>query len=220
MTATEAIACLVAALASYVIGASPFGYLAGKWHGVDIREHGSGNIGATNVLRVLGKRTGLPVFALDMLKGWLPVMITRWVLDARGIPSDWPAILAGVGAVLGHNFTFWLNFRGGKGIATSSGVLLALLPIPLAAALATWLLLFFATRYVAVASIGASVMVPSATVALYLLDWRWSPGPPLVLFSILIGALAVWRHRANIRRLLNGTENRFVRKSPPAPTPP
>jgi glycerol-3-phosphate acyltransferase PlsY len=218
MTSHEVIACLAAALASYVAGATPFGFLAARMRGVDIREHGSGNIGATNVIRVLGKRIGLPVFALDMLKGWLPVMLTRWILEPHGITSDWPAICAAVGAVLGHNFTFWLHFRGGKGIATSAGVLLALLPIPLCAALATWALLFRTTRYVAVASIGASLMVPAATILLRFV--RGTPGLPLVAFSVVIGLLAVWRHRSNIRRLLDGTENRFGGKPPPAPTLP
>lgn len=216
MTSAEAISCLVAALGAYAVGATPFGYVAGKMRGVDIRQHGSGNIGATNVFRVLGKRVGFPVFFLDMLKGWLPVMVTRWVLDPRGIPSDWPAIAAAVGAVLGHNFTFWLHFRGGKGIATSAGVLLALLPVSLAAAMTAWLVFFYTTRYVAIASIAASIMVPLATVVLYL--WRGAPGLPLVGFSILIGSLAVWRHRSNIRRLLNGTESRFTKKTPPAPS--
>ena len=218
MTQPEAIACLVAALASYAIGATPFGYFAGKMRGVDIRQHGSGNIGATNVFRVLGKRVGIPVFILDMLKGWVPVMLTRWMLVERDIPSDWPAIAAAVGAVLGHNFTFWLQFKGGKGIATSAGVLVALLPIPLAAAVVFWLILFFATRYVAVASIGASLMVAVSPAALHL--WRGEPGLPLVGFGLLLGLLAVWRHRSNIHRLLNGTENRFKKKPPPAPPAP
>jgi len=218
MTQPEAIACLMAALASYAIGATPFGYFAGKMRGVDIRQHGSGNIGATNVFRVLGKRVGIPVFILDMLKGWVPVMLTRWMLAEREIPSDWPAIAAAVGAVLGHNFTFWLQFKGGKGIATSAGVLVALLPIPLAAAVVFWLILFFATRYVAVASIGASLMVAVSPAALHL--WRGEPGLPLVGFGLLLGLLAVWRHRSNIHRLLNGTENRFKKKSPPAPPAP
>ena len=218
MTQSEAIACLVAALASYAIGATPFGYFAGKMCGVDIREHGSGNIGATNVFRVLGKRVGTPVFILDILKGWLPVMLTKWVLAQRNLDSDWPAIAAAVGAVLGHNFTFWLRFKGGKGIATSAGVLLALLPIPLAAAVTIWLVLFFTTRFVAVASIGASLMVAVSPLALHLCYQK--PGLPLVGFGLLLGMLAVWRHRSNIRRLLNGTEHRFQKKSPPAPPAP
>ena len=218
MTSPEAIACLLAALASYVIGATPFGFLAGKMRGVDIREHGSGNIGATNVLRILGKGTGIPVFILDFIKGWVPVVVTRWLVEARGLSPEWPCLAAAVATVLGHNFTFWLGFKGGKGITTSAGVLLALLPWSLAAALSLWLILFYTTRYVAVASIGASVMVPASAIALYL--WRGEPALHRAGFALILGVLGVWRHRSNIRRLLNGTENRFVRKSKPAPAAP
>ena len=221
MSQSEAIAyCLVAAFAAYAIGATPFGYLAGKMRGVDIRQFGSGNIGATNVSRVLGKPVGMPVFILDIFKGWLPVMLIRWILGARGIPSDWPAISAAVGTVLGHNYTFWLHFKGGKGIATSAGVLAALLPIPLAAAVSCWLVLFFSTRYVAVASIGAALMVAVVPVAMHVWSENGEPGLPLVGFALLLGLLAVWRHRSNIRRLVNGTEHRFVRNSSPDPTAP
>lgn len=211
MTSAELYACLIAALASYVLGATPFGYLAGRMKGIDIREHGSGNIGATNVWRVLGKRVGMPVFVLDMLKGWLPVFLTVSLCDARGIASGWPSIAAAVGTVLGHNFTFWLRFKGGKGIATSAGVLLALLPLPLVCGLAAWALAFFTTRYVGLASIAAALAVAASAVVLHLL--RGNPSAPLAGFACFIGLLAVWRHRANIRRMINGTEPKFTRKS-------
>ncbi len=213
MTPPELIACCLAAAASYLIGATPFGYLAGRIRGVDIREHGSGNVGATNVIRVLGKGIGLPVFVLDMLKGWLPVILTRWILNARGLESTWPEIAAGVATVLGHNYTFWLRFRGGKGIATSAGVLAALLPLPLIVAVSVWVILFFTTRYVAVASIGGSLVIGILPAVLHFAGGAWAPPLPLVFFGALLGTLAVWRHRSNIRRLLDGTENRFVRKS-------
>jgi glycerol-3-phosphate acyltransferase PlsY len=213
MTPPDITACCVALAASYIVGATPFGYLAGRLRGVDIREHGSGNVGATNVIRVLGKGIGLPVFALDMIKGCLPVMLTRWILDGQGIASTWPEILAAVGAVLGHNYTFWLRFKGGKGIATSAGALAALLPIPLAVAIAVWIVLFFTSRYVAVASIGGSLVIGILPAVLYLTGGKWAPSLPLVGFGALLGTLAIWRHRSNIRRLLHGTENRFVRKS-------
>lgn len=214
MNSAELIACLSAAAAAYVVGATPFGYIAGRMRGIDIREHGSGNIGATNVFRVLGKRTGIPVFILDMLKGLVPVLVTGWLVRRQGIDSDWPSIVAAVCAVLGHNFTFWLSFKGGKGIATSAGVLLALLPLPLLAALVVWLVLFFTTRYVALGSIGAAITVPVVAAVLHF--WRAAPSLPLVCFAVLIGVLGVWRHHSNIRRLLNGTENRFVRKKAPS----
>ena len=210
MTFPELMACLLAAAASYITGATPFGYLAGRLRGVDIREHGSGNVGATNVIRVLGKGVGLPVFALDVVKGWLPVMLTRWTLEGQGMESTWPEIAAAVGTVLGHNFTFWLRFKGGKGIATSAGGFLALLPVPLAVALVLWVVLFLMTRYVAVASIGAAVAVPAAAGVMYFRTGE--PALPLVGFATVIGLLAIWRHRSNIRRLLAGTENRFTSK--------
>ncbi|MGK0184570.1 MAG: glycerol-3-phosphate acyltransferase PlsY [Verrucomicrobiales bacterium] len=194
---------ITALVASYVFGATPFGYLAGRLRGMDIRQHGSGNIGATNAFRVLGKPTGIVVFVLDFLKGLLPVLITCKVFpDAPLAP-----VLAGVGTILGHNFTFWLGFRGGKGIATSAGVLLALLPIAMLIGLGVWLSLFFATRYVAVASIGAAFAIPIVTAI------RDRENLPLLIFSIAIGALAIVRHRPNIQRLMAGTENRFTRKS-------
>ncbi len=197
---------LISGALAYVLGATPFGYLAGKWKGVDIRQHGSGNIGATNVIRVMGKKIGVPVFILDMLKGLFPVLGARWWALQQGLSPDWPSIAAGFGAVLGHNFTFWLGFKGGKGIATSAGIMLALLPLPLAVGLAVWLLLFFTTRYVAVGSVGSAVAVPTAT-------WLLGASAPLCGFAALIGALAIWRHRGNIQRLTRGEENKFIPKS-------
>jgi glycerol-3-phosphate acyltransferase PlsY len=193
----------VALFASYVVGATPFGFVAGKARGIDIRDHGSGNIGATNVFRVLGKPVGITVFLLDLLKGLVPVLVTRWLAGT----SDLAPILAGIGAIIGHNFTFWLRFRGGKGIATSAGALLALLPVAMICGLAVWFVLFFASRYVAVASIGAALTVPIVTAIKDLHDL------PMLVFSILISFLAIVRHRSNIQRLLAGTENRFERKS-------
>ena len=194
---------MLAFFGSYVFGATPFGYLAGRMRGMDIRLHGSGNIGATNAFRVLGKPTGIAVFALDFLKGLLPV------LAASRIWPDAPlvGILAGIGTILGHNFTFWLGFRGGKGIATSAGVLLALLPIAMLWGLAVWFVVFSATRYVAVASIAAAIVIPVVTVL------RDGSNHPLVVFSFAIAVLAILRHRSNIKRLLAGEEHRFARNS-------
>jgi acyl phosphate:glycerol-3-phosphate acyltransferase len=196
---------LVAVVASYVFGATPFGYLAGRMRGMDIRQHGSGNIGATNAFRVLGKPTGITVFVLDFLKGLLPVLVAARVFPDAGLA---PPLLAGIGAILGHNFTFWLKFRGGKGIATSAGVLLALLPVAMLVGLGVWLLLFLSTRYVAVASIGAAFAIPVVTALRNVADTT-----PLLIFSIAIAVLAIVRHRPNIQRLIAGTENRFHRKS-------
>jgi glycerol-3-phosphate acyltransferase PlsY len=198
---------LLCALGAYVIGATPVGFIAGKLHGIDIREHGSGNIGATNVIRVLGKRIGIPVFLLDFLKGLIPVLL------ALGLTKNTECgIAAGLGTILGHNFTFWLKFNGGKGVATSAGVLLALMPVPMLCVLATWIVVFYASRYVALASIAAAAMLP-------LFVWWQHRVGSLFWFAVAIGILAIYRHRSNIQRLMNGTESRFSRKKSP-PTEP
>ncbi len=189
----------------YLVGSIPFGFLAGKSRGVDIRQHGSGNIGATNVLRTLGKPLGITVFILDVLKGALPVALALWLT-----PSSLTHVAVALATILGHNYTCWLGFKGGKGIATSAGVLMLLFPIPLLLAIATWLVLFFPFRYVSVGSIGAALCIPISECLLSWRsgEWRW----PLVIFSIVISILAIWRHRSNIRKLIDGTENRFEPK--------
>lgn len=163
------------------------------------------------MIRVLGKKTGIPVFILDMLKGFLPVILAVQWCASRGYAAETASITAALGAVLGHNFTFWLRFKGGKGVATSAGALLAVLPVALAVALLLWIVLFYTTRYVAVASIAAGASLPLTVLVQRALTG--APGLPLLGLATAIGGLAVWRHRANIRRLLNGTENRFNRRS-------
>ncbi len=192
---------------AYVIGATPFGFLAGKARGIDIRDHGSGNIGATNVLRVLGKPIGITVLILDVLKGLAPVVIAQ--VFSGGESSIVP-ILAGIATILGHNYTFWLGFKGGKGIATSAGAIAPLIPIPLAVALALWGLAFAVTRYVSVASIVAAVSLP-VTATLQGLR-AGALDAPLLVFTLFLAVMATWRHRSNIRRLRDGTENRFEPK--------
>jgi len=198
-------------LVSYLIGGIPFGYFAGNCKGIDIRKEGSGNIGATNVFRVMGKKWGSAVFTLDFLKAFLPVFIVKWAL-ARNLVGPLPlsaelvSILVGIATVVGHNYTPYLGFKGGKGMSSSAGFLLALLPPVFVCCLLTWWILFFATRYVSIGSIMASIMVPTATLYFYPGQY-WYLGLALVLCI-----LGIWRHRSNIQRLLNGTENRFVKK--------
>lgn len=192
---------------AYVIGATPFGFLAGKARGIDIRDHGSGNIGATNVLRVLGKPIGITVLVLDVFKGLVPVVIAQVFSDGE---SSIIPILAGIATILGHNYTFWLGFKGGKGIATSAGAIAPLIPVPLAVALALWGLAFAVTRYVSVASIVAAVSLP-VTATLQGLRAGSLDGP-LLIFTLFLAVMATWRHRSNIRRLRDGTENRFEPK--------
>ena len=196
---------------AYLLGSIPFGLLAGKMKGLDIRQHGSGNIGTTNVFRVCGKSLGIVVFMLDVLKGIVPVLIAKQAVQDPNVGEGLQPILAGVFAILGHNFPVWLKFKGGKGIATSAGVLGGLLPWTLLVAVITWIGFFIATRYVSVASILAAVSLPITTAVL---TYR-SDGLPTayLVFTLIIALLAIWRHRSNIQRLRAGKENRFVRKS-------
>jgi acyl phosphate:glycerol-3-phosphate acyltransferase len=193
---------------AFLLGSIPTGYLVARARGIDIRQHGSGNIGATNVFRTLGKPLGIFVFVADALKGFAAVFAAGFV-PADGPASEWLGIAAAVAVIAGHNYTPWLGFKGGKGIATSAGVLLALMPLAVAAMVAVWASLFTLTRYVSVASIGAAAVLP---VAVWIM-WQTSTGGngPLFAFSLLISALAIWRHRSNIERLRQGTESRFER---------
>jgi glycerol-3-phosphate acyltransferase PlsY len=199
-------------LAAYAAGATPFGYLAGKLKGIDLRQHGSGNIGATNALRVLGKPVGITVLLLDMLKGLLPVLLAMKV-------SDHPAVhvATALAAILGHNYTFWLGFKGGKGIATTAGAILPIMPWALLVAVVTWVIALLTSRYVSVASIAAAVVIPLTLVVQSLLTAAWNP---VVLgFALFASTLAIWKHRSNIARLRRGEENRFGKKPATATAP-
>jgi glycerol-3-phosphate acyltransferase PlsY len=206
--------CLIAF--AYFCGAVPFGFLAGKMNGIDIRQHGSKNIGATNVLRVLGKKVGLPVFVLDMLKGAAPTMLAEWWMKNRCGTDAGTATLVAVfcaaAAVLGHTFTFWLGFKGGKGVATTAGSLLGLSPTALAIGLAAWIITFFISRYVALASIVAAIVLPITMAVQMTIQGTWNY--VLLGFGFVMGVLVIVRHRSNIARMIAGTENRFGRKKP------
>lgn len=206
----------VTAALAYLLGSLPTGFLVAQAKGVDIRAVGSGNIGATNVLRILGKPAGIFVLLVDALKGWLAVVVAaRLVWLAFGRPSDGAPleigqIIAALCAILGHNYTCWLRFKGGKGIATSAGVLLALVPWALLIIFVTWIVVFAATRYVSLGSLAASAALPFAT-------WLTQESLTKVLVTGAMGALAIYKHKANIQRLLNGTEPRFGHKTGEAP---
>lgn len=204
---------LVSALAGYVCGATPFGYFAGRLKGIDIREHGSGNIGATNVVRVCGKAIGIPVFILDMIKGWLPAWCAQRWFAQHGAGMDWvtiAGIVAGMAAVLGHNYTFWLKGNGGKGVATSAGVMLALSPWALFAGLVVWFIVLKLTRYVSVASMVAALCVPATMAVTMVRAQAWNL--TLLGFGIVLATLTIARHKTNIQRLIAGTENRMGQK--------
>lgn len=209
---------LLPILVGFLCGSIPFGYWAGKLKGLDIRQHGSGNIGATNVIRVCGKAIGIPVFILDMLKGFLPVMWAKAAIASDPAPgmdlTSAAAVLTGFAAILGHTFTPWLGFKGGKGVATATGVLVGIAPAAMLAGLAVWLVVFFSTRYVSLASMLAAVTVPVTMAVMMSRAGRWDGA--LLGFGVLVALLVIARHRANIRRLLAGTENRSggARKAP------
>ena len=199
--------------AAFLCGSVPFGYWAGKLKGLDIRQHGSGNIGATNVIRVCGKGIGIPVFILDMIKGLVPVLLPSWMLagtEVTGSLLSAMGVVCGLAAILGHMFTPWLGFKGGKGVATAAGVLLGIAPIAMLVALGAWLLFFFTSRYVSLASMAAAIAVP-VTMAVQMTTAKSWDGV-LLGFGILLAILVVVRHRANIQRLMAGTESRVGKK--------
>ena len=199
-------------IVSYLLGSIPFGYIAGRIAGIDIRTAGSGNVGATNVVRILGKRYGYPVFALDVLKGFGAVKISM-VMSGQHLEWNSPEISGMVGAifsVLGHVFPCWLKFKGGKGVATAAGALLALMPIATLIGVAVWIIVFWLTRYVSLASVVATAALPIVILVIGSADGH--SGRLLVYSSVCVAALVIWRHRSNLSRLLRGTEPRFIRK--------
>jgi acyl phosphate:glycerol-3-phosphate acyltransferase len=198
------------AVAAYLLGSIPTGYLVARAKGIDIRTVGSGNIGAANVLRILGKPAGIFVLVADGLKGfaacaWLADLVI-WLFAAGPDQIENLKIVAGIAAVLGHNFTCWLKFKGGKGIATSAGVYFALAPLAAGIALGTWIIVFALGRYVSVASIAAAVALPAAV-------WLTKDNLFLGIVTTALGLLAIFKHKGNIQRLLNGTERRLGQKS-------
>jgi acyl phosphate:glycerol-3-phosphate acyltransferase len=188
---------------SYLVGATPTSYWVGKlFHGVDLRAQGSGNLGATNTLRVLGWKSALPVVVVDVAKGFVPV----WLFSDLAHASFVWTLTFGAAAILGHMFSLWVGFRGGKGVGTSAGVFLALAPWAVVGGLAVWLTLAVGTRYVSVASIGAAVTLP-----VFVALTPHQGGIGLLWFTLGLAAVVVWAHRSNIGRLARGQENRFSR---------
>jgi acyl phosphate:glycerol-3-phosphate acyltransferase len=215
---------VLVAIAAYLLGSIPTGFLVAQTRGIDIRAVGSGNIGATNSMRVLGKPAGVFVLLMDVLKGYagcafLPPLMFNWLAPhSSGLFRyfhDQPPevqmrfyVVAGIFAVLGHNYTCWLGFKGGKGIATSGGVFIALTPLAAVVALACWIVAFALFRYASVASIVAAIALPTTV-------WLTANSLTLQIVTTALGLLAIFKHRSNIKRLLNGTEQRFGQKSSP-----
>lgn len=221
--------------AAYLAGSVPFGLLIGRAHGIDIRAHGSKNIGATNVGRVLGRRAGIACFALDMLKGFVPTLLAGLALGTAGRvdpPPDasWAWLAVAGAAVAGHMFPPWLAFRGGKGVATGFGAILAVVPlltIPAAGALVVWLGTLRVSRYVGLSSCVAAASLPLLTalqpglLRAAGLGRAGAPGlgtvAPHLAVGAILAALVIYRHRGNLARTLRGTESRvaWIRRGTP-----
>jgi acyl phosphate:glycerol-3-phosphate acyltransferase len=197
---------------AYLLGSIPIGLLLCRLYGVDIRTVGSGNIGATNVFRSVGKAPGIATFVGDALKGFVPAYVFPILgkLLHGSFQSSEIGLLCGCAAIAGHNWPLFLRFQGGKGIATSAGVLLGIAPAAVGIGLLGWIFLFATSRYVSIASIGASIVVPVVSWTLY---FKKEPLLPIVL--TILGLIAVWRHKSNIQRLIDGTEHRFRFKGKP-----
>jgi acyl phosphate:glycerol-3-phosphate acyltransferase len=202
---------LFTAVISYLIGSVPSGYLAGRMAGIDIRKTGSGNIGATNVTRELGKLYGYPVFLADFSKGLGSVGIALLIGNRFKLTNSLESlqIIAAVSCVIGNTFPIWLGFKGGKGVATSAGALFGLAPIATLLAVIVWVITFEVSRYVSLASVVAALALPLAVLVMT----YFSPAHSFLLFyfSICLAAIVVLRHRSNLSRLIRGTEQRFDR---------
>ncbi len=228
-------------LLGFLLGSIPFGLYIAKSKGIDIREHGSGNIGATNVFRVVGKKFGIVCLLLDFLKGFVPVVLAlnlcRLAGDQAMVPlpflQDFSApfpesqrllvqsisVLTAFAAIMGHNYSPWVRFRGGKGIATSGGALAALMPAGVVILILVFIIVVKLTRYVSVASIAAAACLPLITIfGSYfhgkIADGTWNI--PLFIFSLVAALLAIFKHRANIQRLFAGTENKLGKNKQPS----
>ncbi len=205
----------ISALVGYLLGSVNFAVLVAKRHGIDILKEGSGNPGATNVKRVLGKGPGNLVFALDALKGaagtYLPFLLADAV--SPGAPR-FEALVAGLaGTLLGHCFSCFLGFKGGKGVASTIGGLLVLLPIPIVIGAALWAIAFYATRYVSVASLALGLSLPLSCWLLPKFTSKLQFSDAELIFAGAIALFNVWTHRSNIGRLLRGEENKFIKKT-------
>jgi glycerol-3-phosphate acyltransferase PlsY len=223
-------------LIAFLLGSIPFGLIIARMKGIDIRQHGSGNIGATNVLRIVGKKYGITCLFLDLLKGLIPTILAISLIRFTGMKNPMALdvlenhagifpmltaqvfqVITGLCAILGHNYSPWVGFKGGKGIATSAGVLIAMMPAAIVILLVVWLLVFFISKYVSLASVIAALTLPVLTLwgswfHGKIQDGTWNK--PLFIFSIIIAALATWKHRSNFKRIREGTEHRFGKPKP------
>lgn len=219
---------LILVVGCYLVGGLPFGFIIGRLHGVDIRKAGSGNIGATNVGRLLGRPWGILVFALDVSKGLCPTLLAGHLIGAQGVAASWSGVtvntlwlICGICCIMGHNYPVYLGFRGGKGVATSLGVVLGVYPyLTIAGLLAfgLWAAVTLVSRYVSLGSVCAACALPVFFAVSTL--WRGSAAflahLPMLGFVILLSGLVIYRHRPNLARLRAGTEAKIGARSRPA----
>lgn len=206
-------------LLGFLLGSIPFGLLMGRIKGIDIRQHGSGNIGATNVFRTLGRQLGTTCLLLDFSKGLVPVLIAKNMVEPMVTEQQFTAqsieVLTALASIMGHNYSPWIGFRGGKGIATTAGAITALMPFGLVLLSLVWAIFTFITKYVSVGSIAAAASLPILVIIGSAFHGKLANGTwnkPLFIFSLIAAILAIWKHRANIARLKAGTENRIGHK--------
>jgi acyl phosphate:glycerol-3-phosphate acyltransferase len=217
---------LIALAAAFLAGSIPFGLFIGLAKGIDVRQHGSKNIGATNVGRVLGTKYFFLCFALDLLKGFGPTFGAGFLSGATKSftqPTAWAWLAVMLAAVLGHVFSPWLKFKGGKGVATSLGALLGVFPhltVPGAAVFGLWLIVLGIGRYISVASIAAGLALPLMTIGWFATKGPISTGVPFIVVSVVLGALVVYKHRANMKRLREGTEPKVGQRATATTTTP
>lgn len=191
---------IIILIISYLIGSIPTAYLFGKYiKSIDIRKVGSGNVGATNVFRTIGKKYGIIVLLIDMLKGLIPILITKHIIN---IESEYFIIVVGLLAIAGHIWTVFLNFKGGKGVATSAGVFLGLAPIPVVISLIIFGIAVYMTHYISAGSILASILLPFSVYHYYSFS-------PIFFFTIIITIFVIYKHKDNIKRIINQTENKI-----------
>ena len=210
-------AFLIIIIAAYLLGSVPFGVLIASAHGMDLRSIGSGNIGATNVARALGRKWAYICFALDVLKGLIPMLIAKSLVHETSLATLSLWLAAGCAAVLGHVFSIYLKFKGGKGVATSVGVVLGLYPyytLPGLIAFLVWLIFLLIWRYVSLASIAASLAFPIALIATISLNanWNFTQLWPIIIVALAMPLLVILRHVENIKRLLEGSEAKVLQK--------
>jgi acyl-phosphate glycerol 3-phosphate acyltransferase len=214
MSEVTSMPMVVAIVASYLLGSIPAAYIAGRLKGIDLRKHGSGNLGATNVIRVLGAKIGMIVFAFDMAKGAVPVVLASQMLPASALPwgsATMAGILCGIAAIAGHVRPIYLMFgRGGKGVATAAGVFIALAPVQTLLTLAVFGVVLLTSGYVSLGSLTSALMLP------ILLAITVGVHSPVFIMSALVALFVFWTHRANIARLRSGEEHRFGKRGLPA----